>query len=455
MSPAHNQQWRLQQTDELLKIFSSALRSRGMYPEGHPILEANCRRFIDVFETMMADNLEHWTIVLLGGEFLYERVPLSRISEQAQPLYRAMAGSQIQSITMYSGVTTRELSRFISLLVADSSYWKEMADVIGGGGSDANLPHIVFKRVEITADAQDISTNTDDARGTYAALKKDLTAFTLSIVGENARPAWEPLEAAKESLWTALKSDRLAMISRLHTRHDPDDLIGHCLNTTIVAYVTAKQMGADENFLSELLKAGMLFDVGMPDPSPRIVNGVLRASADKNIFREHPVCGASILARSANAPMLAYVVAFEHHARWDGAGFPQLPGRKMNLASALVAAASAYDELLHGDPPLPPEEAAQRLAKMTGGDLEPRIVAHLLSALGAYPPGTFVKLTNGEVALAAEPTPADIFRPVVKVLKHADGSPALTEVRRDLTNKQAGGAYVTSVQRSIPPHDAK
>jgi HD-GYP domain-containing protein (c-di-GMP phosphodiesterase class II) len=455
MSPVHNQQWRLQQTDELLKIFSSALRSRGMYPEGHPILEANCQRFIDVFQTMMADHQEQWTIVLLGGEFLYEKVPMLRISETAQPLYRAMANSQIESITMYSGVTIKELSRFISLLVADSAYWKEMADVIGGGGSDANLPHIVFKRVEITADARDVSTNTDDARGIYAAVKKNLTAVALSLLAPNAQPTLEALDLAKDRLWGALKGDRFAAISRLLTRHAPDDLIGHCLNATIVAYATAKEMGADENFLAELLKAGLLFDLGLTDTPPKVVDGVLRAATDKNIFLEHPLRGAGLIAQAPNAPPLAYLVAFEHHARWDGAGFPSLAGRKMNFASALIAAASAYDKLLHGDPPRPPEEAAQRLVQLAGGELEPRIVAHLLAALGAYPPGTFVKLTNGEIALVLEPAPADVFRPAVKVLKHPDGSPALTEVRRDLTAKQAGGAYLTSVQRSIEPREAK
>mgnify|MGYP000244267202 CR=1 FL=1 len=43
---------------------------------------------------------------------------------------------------------------------------------------------------------------------------------------------------------------------------------------------------------------------------------------ERTIIRRHPVDGAAILRASAGMPKLAAVVAFEHHLRADGAGYP-------------------------------------------------------------------------------------------------------------------------------------
>jgi HD-GYP domain-containing protein (c-di-GMP phosphodiesterase class II) len=442
------------QSEELVKIFSSAVRSRAMYPEKHPILEANCQRFIDAYTVLLGEDSDEWTIVLLGGEFLYEKVPLAKVSEQAQPLYRAMTSRQIESITVLRGVTPNELASFVSLLVENVNYWKEMADVMGTI-EEAEVPHILFKRVEIAGELREISTNTDAADAIYAALKKALTDLVVAMLTPNAKLNLEPVIAGRAQLAQALADDRFAMLSRLHPRHAPDDLIGHAINTAIIAYVTGQEMSATTEQLDELLLAAFVFDLGLLDIPLKIKDGVLRASADKRIYLEHPMRGMGVISQLPEAPTLAFVAAFEHHCRFDGKGFPQLPtNRKMNFVAALIAAASEYDKLLNADPLLRTEDVAHRLADMAGAELEPRVVGHLLTTLGAYPPGTHVKLTNGETAVVLEPNAKNVFRPTVRVLRHPDGTPCATEIRRELTLRQsAAGSYFTSVGRSLLPSE--
>jgi HD-GYP domain-containing protein (c-di-GMP phosphodiesterase class II) len=48
------------------------------------------------------------------------------------------------------------------------------------------------------------------------------------------------------------------------------------------------------------------------------------------------VNGAQILRKTPEIPPLAPVVAFEHHLRADGTGYPAAQRTKLNLATSLV-----------------------------------------------------------------------------------------------------------------------
>ena len=53
-----------------------------------------------------------------------------------------------------------------------------------------------------------------------------------------------------------------------------------------------------------------------------------------------------MLFSTAGTPELAVVVAFEHHLRFDGSGYPEVPSSwKTSLASAITQVADIYDAL--------------------------------------------------------------------------------------------------------------
>src|SRR3569832_2353413 len=63
-------------------------------------------------------------------------------------------------------------------------------------------------------------------------------------------------------------------------------------------------------------------------------------------MRRHVVDGDEILRRTPEMPILAPVVAFEHHLRLDGSGYPFTVKRaSLNLGSMLCAIADVYDAM--------------------------------------------------------------------------------------------------------------
>ena len=63
-------------------------------------------------------------------------------------------------------------------------------------------------------------------------------------------------------------------------------------------------------------------------------------------MRRHPVEGAEILRRTPEMPILAPVVAFEHHLRLDGTGYPDGAKRSaLNLGTMICSIADVYDAM--------------------------------------------------------------------------------------------------------------
>jgi HD-GYP domain-containing protein (c-di-GMP phosphodiesterase class II) len=71
----------------------------------------------------------------------------------------------------------------------------------------------------------------------------------------------------------------------------------------------------------------------------------------------HPVLGADLLARLPGSNRLPLIVAFEHHMRYDGKGYPFVrEGWRQHPVSRLACLADVFDamtsrpELQEGDP---------------------------------------------------------------------------------------------------------
>ncbi|MCB1154330.1 hypothetical protein KDL45_11825, partial [bacterium] len=84
-------------TEEILKAFSLCLRNRSLYPEGHTILRVSDERLVEIYNDYFQSQ-ESWTIVILGGEIVFEKVPLNRVSLLVRPLLKAAEERGISSL---------------------------------------------------------------------------------------------------------------------------------------------------------------------------------------------------------------------------------------------------------------------------------------------------------------------------------------------------------------------
>ena len=129
-------------------------------------------------------------------------------------------------------------------------------------------------------------------------------------------------------------------------RHDEYTFV-HTINVAILSTSVGEALGFDPHTSHELTVAALLHDVGKQVIPREILDKQGRFTEEEfRVMRMHTVEGARILLNTPGAPELAPIVAYEHHVRGDGGGYPKMPrGWKLNLASRVVQMADVFDAL--------------------------------------------------------------------------------------------------------------
>lgn len=142
-------------------------------------------------------------------------------------------------------------------------------------------------------------------------------------------------------------------------------------------------LGAD--FVEEIFRSSPLHDIGkvaIPD-SILTKPGPLDA-AERAVMEGHTTIGGDtlrgVIERSPVHSFLrmGMAIAYAHHERWDGGGYPRrLAGESIPLAARIVALVDAYDAITATRPYKPGhdhDEAVRRILADAGRHFDPRIV---------------------------------------------------------------------------------
>ena len=124
-------------------------------------------------------------------------------------------------------------------------------------------------------------------------------------------------------------------------------------------------------------------------------------------------------------PPLATVVAFEHHLRLDGAGYPfGIKRQTLNLATMLCSIADVYDAMRSQrtyQESFPTDRILEVLKRKDGLQFDQHLVRRFSQLMGIYPPGNLVRLDTGEIAVVLRIYAPDPYRPKVRVILGANG----------------------------------
>lgn len=95
------------------------------------------------------------------------------------------------------------------------------------------------------------------------------------------------------------------------------------------------------------------------------------------LIKCHPVFGADILTSYVQLPDVA-LLAYHHHERWDGEGYPdRLAGEAIPLGARIIAIADAFDAMTSHrsyQRKRSPREALEELARCAGTQFDPMLV---------------------------------------------------------------------------------
>lgn len=201
---------------------------------------------------------------------------------------------------------------------------------------------------------------------------------------------------------------------------------GHSVSTAVYSLLIAQEMGYSKSDLQELALGAILHDVGKVKLDPRILFKEGRLSDNEfEMVKSHPKYSYEILRYCRNLSNRAKMVAYQHHERLNGSGYPnKLSGEKLGPFTRIAAVADVYDALTTNRcyrTKWATNKVIDFLIKYSGTEFDELMVASLIKKIAIYPNGSEVRLSDGTYGLVAAQNVNMPFRPIVKVICDKDG----------------------------------
>jgi putative nucleotidyltransferase with HDIG domain len=416
---------RMQLYADIVQRMSGALRASSLYSVAHPSVGEHVRALLEAVQRLHRADA---TVLVgfIGGEIIADDTPLLAVTAYRAELIRYMQALGINRVLFERGVTLEELTEFVRAVSQPSPAALRGTDGADGAEVDVDflrLPHVRAGRIPV-----------DTSEGHWGSSAVTLKQVYSGSV-EAARMVWEStrLEGkpdapaaheAVEHLAEAVDTSRATMIGLTGMKAHDEYTFTHMVNVSILAMAQARTLGIEGRQLRAVGMAAMLHDIGKVRTPLEVLNkpGALTPE-ERMIMRRHPVDGAAILRASADMPKLAAIVAFEHHLRADGAGYPAGVERApINLGTVLCAIADAYDAMRSTrvyQPSTPAGRIMEIMANNTGAQFDRHLVRRFIHLMGIYPPATIVRLTDGTVGVVVAADRED--GPVIKIIFDAAG----------------------------------
>jgi putative nucleotidyltransferase with HDIG domain len=229
-----------------------------------------------------------------------------------------------------------------------------------------------------------------------------------------------------DGLAQAVAQNRTALLALTTLKNYDNYTFTHMVNVSLLVMGQARGLGIDGTLLREFGLAALMHDIGKVKTPLDVLNKPDKLTDDEfAIMKRHTVDGAEILRRTPDIPTLAPIVAFEHHLRLDGSGYPNGVSRPtLNIGTMLCSIADVYDAMRSQrkyQQSFPTDRILEVLKRNDGQHFDQHLVRRFVQLIGIYPAGNLVKLNTGEVAVVLQVYAPDPHRPYVRVLFSKDG----------------------------------
>jgi putative nucleotidyltransferase with HDIG domain len=403
--------------DELLRRFAASLRSSQLYSKGHPLITRNLEALVAAVQSLHGQ--ESSTVIgIVGEKVIIDDAPSK--ADGLTSLVRRLKQIGIERITIERGVTADEVQTLIDAV----STLEPRAD--GEPPPFPTLPHVRIGR--ITAGEKGETGGTDVA--TFKRLYTEAVTVAQAVwdsANTESKPDATAARSMIDGLAHAVSQNRSALLALTTLKEYDNYTFTHMVNVSILTMGQARSLGIEGNLLREFGMAALMHDIGKVRTPLEILNKPDKLTDDEfTIMKRHVVDGAEILRATPDIPALAPVIAFEHHLRLDGTGYPhQVKRPTLNLGTMLCSIADVYDAMRSQrayQQAFPTDRILAVLKRSDGQQFEQHLVRRFAQLIGIYPVGNLVKLDTGEIAVVVTVYAPDPHRPQVKVVVDRQGN---------------------------------
>ena len=220
-------------------------------------------------------------------------------------------------------------------------------------------------------------------------------------------------------------------------RNISTDMYTHCINVCALSTIMALRLKMSEKQVRNISIGAILHDIGLRYIKVPYMNTneTYMNVKDALEYKKHTIFGYSSLQDEGWIPDIAKEIILLHHERIYGKGYPfQHKGDKIKTEVKLVSLCDDFESLISGvgSPKLKIYEAIEYIKANQGIKYDATITDKLIESVAVYPVGINVITSEGEMGVVVRQNHKFTDRPVIRMLKHADGSQYKDDVEKDL-----------------------
>ena len=329
---------------KFLGYLAQAIAAITLYDDGHPARERAIDRAYRWLRELQ-DEVPTPTFMFLGDEVLLDSWPLRAMRNWDWSSRMSKAG--VQRVEFIDRVTRPDfeaflLEVFVRLVDEDVS----TAEVRQGRPSNIRYGEVRMKGDD---DEEGKEVDTLPVAKLGYSLKEEIEAIQWLHGELKDDKGLHLLEASGivQSLSVAMHSDHSYLIPLVRLKEYDQYTTTHSLNVSVLTMALAEFLGLAPREVRAFGIAGLMHDLGKVTIPNDILNkpGKL-TEQERAVINSHTVEGARIIIETERDLDVAAVVAYEHHIRIDGAGYPSmLYKRASHPASVLVHVCDVFDAL--------------------------------------------------------------------------------------------------------------
>jgi HD-GYP domain-containing protein (c-di-GMP phosphodiesterase class II) len=397
----------------VVAALAQARKATQLYPATHP----SSAESIDGLVTAVraATTAGPLTLNVYQGRLYHESVVLPDEVPGMRAMTESLEARRIESVTMHPGFVGTDAIGLTEVLGMKPGLSLDVErELAARGVSNVSLAFLAEESEEERAERDRIR---EQDRALYTQLISTMRTLSAQMLSEGRADLGRASDVVGR-IAERIGEDQAAVLGLATIRTGSEAQYLHSTNVMIYALTLGAALGIPEEGLASLGLSALTHDIGKAafdttDPGQAQTVKVL-----------HPGVGAQILAKITEEDVAPMLVAYEHHMAPDGSGFPERPADYIaHPYSRMVAIGNRYDNLTKPDEygvSLTPDKAVTQLLREAGTLLDPLFTRLFVKAIGVFPVGCCVRLTDMRVAVVSGPG-SEVLAPRVRVVYDEHG----------------------------------
>lgn len=215
----------------------------------------------------------------------------------------------------------------------------------------------------------------------------------------------------------------------------------HSIHVAMLSSILAMRMNINNDHRLSMIAASLTANIAMRNLQELLQRQSLAISDEqREAINKHPLASSKILRAAGIVDETWLRVVEQHHEQIDGGGYPNgLKGDEIIIEASIISIVDVYTAMMSkraGRAKINVQDALREFFIEKGGTYSEALALYLIKELGIFPPGTFVRLANNEVAIVVKRLIGKSNTPIVKSVIGADGKDFSIPLMRDTSDKK-------------------